>query len=143
MAVFLSTSTKLDRREDALSRGTAVDLHAMIAARQRALAPDIKINIRRRLAPRTSRGNIEACSAYWSTNASADSGVDIQGVYRVYTHPCQKNTRYFRHSVTSNTEEIPFDIAEQFFLAQDAPKAFVAGLRPDPLVELTALPQTP
>jgi len=30
-----------------------------------------------------------------------------------------------------------------FFLAQNAPKSFVAGLRRDPLGELTALPQTP
>jgi len=36
-----------------------------------------------------------------------------------------------------------FDIAERrFFLAQNAPKSFVAGLRPDPLGELAALPQT-
>jgi len=37
-----------------------------------------------------------------------------------------------------------FDIAERrFFKAQNAPKSFVAGLRPDPLKELTVLPQTP
>jgi len=32
---------------------------------------------------------------------------------------------------------------KQFFLAQNAPKSFVTGLRPDLLGELTALPQTP
>jgi len=37
-----------------------------------------------------------------------------------------------------------FNIAEsRFFLDQNAPKSFVAGLCPDPLGELTALPQTP
>jgi len=45
--------------------------------------------------------------------------------------PCQKNTPY---SILQKAD----------FLAQNAPKSFVAGLRPpDPLGELTALPQTP
>jgi len=34
-------------------------------------------------------------------------------------------------------------LQKAYFLAQNAPKSFVAGLRPEPLWELTALPQTP
>jgi len=58
------------------------------------------------------------------------SSVDIQGVQGVYT-PSVRKIRDIRHC------------RKQIFLAQNAPKSFVAKLRPDPLEELTALLQTP